>query len=172
MTSSIRPIRTVNRHQYIRGLSEEKILDIGAAEAAYFDETWNFDVVDIDETNKEKVIDRCGEWYKRDAHSLLFDSDSYETVLLCDILEHLVNPIQALREAYRVASDRVVITTPDEHRWDKEARPYSHGEHLRYYTGRTLRKQMKVADIPIEEIQIDHITDGPFKFWGVLIEKC
>ena len=64
-----------------------------------------------------------------DAKALPFEDDSFDTVLLCEVLEHLALPdevLQALREAQRVARKHILITVPaydseestnKKHRW-------------------------------------------------------
>jgi SAM-dependent methyltransferase len=44
-----------------------------------------------------------------DGRRLPFPDQSWDTVLLCDVLHHTASPIEMLREAVRVARDRVVI---------------------------------------------------------------
>lgn len=47
------------------------------------------------------------------AEALPFASRSFETVVLGEVLEHLTSPFDALAEAARVASARMVITVPN-----------------------------------------------------------
>lgn len=42
-----------------------------------------------------------------------FEDDSFDTVLLFEVLEHLKNPLQLLKEAKRVARKNVLITVPN-----------------------------------------------------------
>lgn len=54
-----------------------------------------------------------------DAHELPFDDDAFDLVTLVQVLEHLTNPVQALREAGRVCAPggtvrATVWGTPDE----------------------------------------------------------
>lgn len=39
----------------------------------------------------------------------------FDTVVLCEILEHLENPARAIREAARVARERLIISVPNEY---------------------------------------------------------
>lgn len=49
------------------------------------------------------------------ALSLPFRDRSFDTVVLCEILEHLEAPGHAIAEAARVASQRIIITVPNDH---------------------------------------------------------
>jgi ubiquinone/menaquinone biosynthesis C-methylase UbiE len=49
-----------------------------------------------------------------DAYTLNFDTDSFDAVLMCDVLEHFRNPTQPLMEAHRVLRDKLYIVTPIE----------------------------------------------------------
>jgi len=56
-------------------------------------------------------------WFvQADAHNLPFKGDAFDTVVMGDILEHLESPVQALREAHRVAP-KLVITIFEEWRF-------------------------------------------------------
>ncbi len=66
-------------------------------------------------------------WFSQgDAHRLPFKTGSFHTVIMGDIIEHLMEPRQAVLEAARVASRRVVMTIfeewklPGPGRWVKE----------------------------------------------------
>ena len=48
-----------------------------------------------------------------DAAYLPFREKAVDTVLLIDVLEHLIKPIKALQEAYRVASTKILINVPN-----------------------------------------------------------
>lgn len=71
------------------------------------------------------------DWYDHphfvqgDAHHLTdyFDEKSFDTVLLSDCMEHMIDPQMALLEACKVARQRVVITAP----WDNR---YPTGQHI------------------------------------------
>lgn len=49
------------------------------------------------------------------ALSLPFRERSFDTVVLCEILEHLEAPGHALREAARIARQRIIVTVPNDH---------------------------------------------------------
>lgn len=47
-----------------------------------------------------------------DAYSIPFPDGAFESVLMADVLEHMEFPTDALREARRVLTKRLYITTP------------------------------------------------------------
>ena len=59
-----------------------------------------------------------------DAHHLPFQQHSFDTVILGDVLEHVLKPHQVLTEARRVVRRRVIITVP----YDNRLPP---GQHVR-----------------------------------------
>ncbi len=48
-----------------------------------------------------------------DGRALPFLTDSFETVILAEILEHVTEPRKFIREALRVARRRLVVTIPE-----------------------------------------------------------
>lgn len=51
---------------------------------------------------------------KADLHDLPILDRSFDTAILGDVLEHVMDPEQVVREAARVARQRLVITVPEE----------------------------------------------------------
>jgi SAM-dependent methyltransferase len=48
-----------------------------------------------------------------DANNLPFRDKSFDTVLMIDVLEHLRNPIKALKEAERVGRKKILVNIPN-----------------------------------------------------------
>jgi len=98
----------------------EKILDIGSASGFTFRGTElepHVTFVDLD-------LYHMPNFFQMDAHHLTFPDQSFDVAVLGDMLEHVENPVQVLKEARRVAK-RLVITVPDEENWSEEHHPYS-----------------------------------------------
>ena len=89
------------------------VLDVGSAEG-HVAEMMDGPVtlVDISPVRVQKARTAGRNAQVGDATSLDFEDDSFDTVVLGEILEHLDDPGQALAEAFRVAKDRVVISLP------------------------------------------------------------
>jgi SAM-dependent methyltransferase len=49
------------------------------------------------------------------AYELPFDDGGFDTVVLCEILEHLGLPQRAVEEAARVSARRVIVTVPNDY---------------------------------------------------------
>lgn len=65
-----------------------------------------------------------------DAKKLEFEDNSFDTVMLPEVLEHLLWPNeveQAIKEALRVARQRILITVPDGRRDTPDATNFKHG---------------------------------------------
>lgn len=155
MMSSLEGTR---RREWVLTNSEEPILEVGAQKGDLFKGSDFEDVVMLDKDE----YDTPYPFKQGNAYDLPFEDSSFQSVVLAEILEHLRNPIQALKEAKRVSSDRVVITVPDEQRWGELARPFQNPEHRRYYTGKMLGNQLSLV---FDRYSIDHLDESPFAFW-------
>jgi len=86
------------------------------------------------------------------AENLSFTDKSFDTVLLSEIIEHVLDPKFILDEAFRVAKKRVVITTP--------AKPHPDPDHKRVITINDMRGLLKDY---CDEVEIKGLT---FEGWG------
>jgi hypothetical protein len=59
-----------------------------------------------------------------DAHRLPFKDKSFTTVVFAEIMEHVRDPTRCLLEALRVATDRIVISAPNEFCWAESVLPF------------------------------------------------
>lgn len=92
-------------------VKEKKVLDIGAGDGLITGLLGATGIEIEDEgirLAKEKGIDII----KGDAYNLPFEDNSFEAVTLIDVIEHLEDPIKALKEARRVAPILYVNTPP------------------------------------------------------------
>jgi len=99
--------------------AEEPILDVGSGEGLTFiPHATGMDVthLDIDLYNIENFI-------RGDALHLPFRDKSFNTVVCGELLEHVPDPQQLLREAIRVSRKLVLATVPHEHLWPKHLAP-------------------------------------------------
>lgn len=85
--------------------TEKLVLDLGSAKSPYSHWFPNRKSVDINPDSGADII--C------DAHSLQIDSNSFDTVLCTEMLEHMYDPKKAVAEIERVLKPRgtVILTT-------------------------------------------------------------
>jgi hypothetical protein len=86
-----------------------------------------------------------------DASTLPFPDDSFDTITLWDVLEHVPDDCAALREAVRVARKNVLLSVPAEdfhpdHSAGVTFRTYTDLSHRRYYDDQRLRNLLSLCD--------------------------
>lgn len=135
----------VDRFQFVRERAKGRILDVGCKESPAFPPDRE-DVVRVD-------LDawRHPNFVRADAHSLPFRADSFDTVVLGEVLEHVESPEVALLEGLRVAS-QVVFTTPREHEWTDRERP-------EYKYPRTPQQAVEEQVIPYRDKGLVEVLD-------------
>lgn len=92
--------------QFLQSLAtQEKVLNIGGGTHRYKDFFPNQVAIDIDPGRHPDVVG--------DAHNLPFEDQSFDAVLCAEVLEHLIDPMQAISEMRRVLKPggRAIITT-------------------------------------------------------------
>ena len=95
-------ILTEKRYKYIKRFLVGKSLDIGSNKyLEFYSECCDLKPVD----NRIK---------KENAEKLTYKNNSFDTVSLIALLEHLNNPIQALKEVKRITKKRIIILVPYE----------------------------------------------------------
>jgi ubiquinone/menaquinone biosynthesis C-methylase UbiE len=105
-----------------------------------------------------------------DACNLPLRDKCFDTAVASEVLEHVWTPIALLREAVRVARERVLLTVPDEWNWIPEQKPFTHPQHLHYYTEHTFKDLLgQVGDI--SEIA-EYMNDRPggFSFFYAMLK--
>jgi SAM-dependent methyltransferase len=95
----------------------ERLLDVGCGDALFFDRLQAFGCVEGVEEDRS-LVDPAGPWASRiylQSFTGEFQPDKcYDLILMLDVLEHLAEPLDALRKAGRLlrAGGQVVITVP------------------------------------------------------------
>lgn len=135
-----------------------KILDVGCSIGLYVDylSKIGFDAWGVDFVSKFIKIARNtkkGTFRKSNANNLPFKNDSFNTVLLFDILEH-TDDSRVLKEAIRVAKDRLLIIVP--RKVDRELeqngvifRHYIDKTHLREYDSKSIKSLCMSLDLKV-----------------------
>lgn len=88
-----------------------EVLDVGCGTEPTGDV--NIDFVGYAEKYKITNLKNVKNFVNSDARNLPFRDESFSTVRLHHIIEHLENPLEALREAQRVAKCRVIVHVPN-----------------------------------------------------------
>lgn len=102
---------------YVRKYAGGRILDMGCGTGAYMKRliSCGYDCEGI-ETNQE-YVDRClNDGLKvqlMSAQEVQFSQNSFDTVMMIEVLEHLQEPLAALQQAFRVAKKNVLISVPN-----------------------------------------------------------
>jgi len=124
--------------------SARSIVDVGSADGFMFRDVAKDKTVFVDVSpeagRKCKGLNFC----MADAHNLSFRDKCFEAAVLGDILEHVQDPVQVLREAKRVA-DSLYITVPNEYEWSEDKKPFQTPYHIRFYSLETLKKDLDEA---------------------------
>jgi len=121
-----------------------------------------FDVVYVDITKSPRL--QGLRFIQADAHHLPFHDKTFQTAILGDILEHVKDPPQLLREAKRVAS-HIFATTPNEWEWAEAQRPFQFAPHIRFYTEETLTQDLKAG--LHTNFEIFKIRGGGWSFFAI-----
>ncbi|GAH77252.1 unnamed protein product, partial [marine sediment metagenome] len=78
-----------------------------------------------------------------DAHHLPFNDNSFDSVVIGELLEHVTNPVQVLKQATRVSRKKVIFTVPNEFAWPVQLKPLMPLEARLKETGLTKEEQFK-----------------------------
>ena len=154
---------------------EGKVLDIGCADGliATLIARKGYEIVGIDVV--PEVLENARNFLKEEpeevqkkvtfqevwAEELPFFTDSFDTVILAETLEHVSDPFKTLKEAHRVLAKggKLILTVP------KGYRPFA--SHFRHYTEESIKEQVgKIFE------QVDVIdTNGKALRWIYVIAQ-
>lgn len=142
---------------------EDTILECGCAENPVWAGT-AFKVTTLDKSIRPE--EKCFPNVVGEAENLPFEDRKFDIVCEGELLEHVPDPQQVLREAIRVARKKVILTVPWEHEWPQELKPFWNPGHVRFYTPDTLKKELAKTDLPFK---IEYIRNGPWAWLGAEI---
>ncbi len=141
------------------------ILDVGCATGDYCVELkklgFNATGIDINEKYVEKSVEKGIECYLMSADDLQFPDNSFDTIILCEVLEHVKDPHNVLKEAKRVAKKNIIITVPNNTELEELGRfglTYEHvldEDHVNFFTKKDLESLMSeyFKEFKVEEKQ-------------------
>jgi len=153
---------------YIREYAGRRILDIGCGIGAYMKRrnSLGYECEGI-ETNQDFVSACRNDGLKvqlMGAHELQFPPNSFDTVMMIEVLEHLPEPIVALREAFRVATKNVLISVPNidvlpiMSKYQIVPWHILEGTHVNCFTPKILESVMKTFTAKVEVLTYGHFA--------------
>ena len=105
------------------------------------------------------------------SHPLPFKNNSYEEVLLIDVLEHLFQPIEILKETHRVCREYVYISVPNFVSLPARIQVFlgkipenntPHDGHVYWMTHKEISRLLKATGFIIEEVVINTFWENLF----------
>lgn len=90
---------------------EKKVLDVGAGDGL-ITHLLNAKGIEYEAEGVRLAQEKGVDVIQGDAYALPFEDNSFEAVTMIDVIEHLEDPLKALREARRVAPVLYVNTPP------------------------------------------------------------
>ncbi|RLG80088.1 MAG: hypothetical protein DRO09_03555, partial [Thermoprotei archaeon] len=152
------------RQRWVRGRMKHPCVDVGCL-FGYMGCGVNVDIAWY-RVKLGKLLYPEREFIVADAHKLPFRSRGFRQTLLCEVLEHVENPLAVLREASRVAEE-VVITVPDEH---PPYMPSYSTEHVRFFTKESLMKL--IGEAGLKPVEYRHVVNRKLKYaWFCLVGR-
>ncbi len=117
----------MHRFEFCTRYAKGKILDCGCADA----NGWKYPIPSGTITNPPNITSLtlvdCDEW-KNDMNipfirafveDIPLPNQSIDTIIYGDILEHVNDPNVVLQEGKRLSRDRIIISVPNEYRWEQ-----------------------------------------------------
>jgi len=137
---------------------EMRLLDVGCGSAWLGDHFTNYTGIDVSEAAVEAAKARGREvLLVEDSSSLPFADESFEGVVLKDVLEHVPDPAALVREVRRVlrAGGRVFASSPDAQRW-----VWDDYTHRRPFTRKSFRLLFEDQGLAVETVGYESVMPG------------
>lgn len=161
--NAVYQVRGVNPQRFDAILKHagKTILDVGCGSGAYVlkiaQEYPQYQIKGVDYQYFESWKEKPDNFLIADAFSLPFEDNSFDTITLFEVLEHLPNPEKALAEYLRVCRKNLILTVPNCDRnmelW-KSNLIYSHwfdNTHVNFYTLDTIKEEVTQAGFKVKE---------------------
>lgn len=99
-------------NQILKLVEEKSVLDVGAGDGL-ISSLLDIKGIDNDEEGVRLAREKGADVILGDAYQIPFEDESFDSVLMADVLEHLEFPEKGLLEARRVLKKYLYITTPE-----------------------------------------------------------
>jgi SAM-dependent methyltransferase len=119
---------------FSKGVKNKKILDIGCGDKPYEDffiknenEYIGVDVRGGGHNNEDKKVDK---YY--DGETIPFDDEIFDIIISTQVLEHVKNPRQFIKESYRVLQDGGILFLTMPFVWPEHEKPFDFNRFTQY----------------------------------------
>lgn len=158
------------RLEAINKFAGNKILDVGCGNGAYIYQLHGKkDIYGCDYQSFEEWENLKERFRVCDATEIDFDTESFDTLTAFEVMEHVSDPQEMLKEMHRVARKNIILTVPNcviTEGMKQSNLLYSHwGDptHVNFYTLESFKEEVEKAGFKIEEAYlINKINPFPF----------
>ena len=137
---------------------DARLLDVGCGGAWIGDHFDDYTGIDVSPEAVEAARSRGRQVLLVDGDEPLpFDEESFDGVVLKDVLEHVANPVALVREVRRVLrpGGRVFASSPDAQRW-----VWDDYTHRRPFTRKSFRKLFEDQGLRVEQLGYESVMPG------------
>jgi SAM-dependent methyltransferase len=137
---------------------DARLLDVGCGGAWIGDHFDDYTGIDVSPEAVEAARSRGRQVLLVDGDEPLpFDEESFDGVVLKDVLEHVANPVTLVREVRRVLrpGGRVFASSPDAQRW-----VWDDYTHRRPFTRKSFRKLFEDQGLRVEQLGYESVMPG------------
>jgi SAM-dependent methyltransferase len=138
--------------------ADTKLLDVGCGSAWLGDHYPNYTGIDVSSEAAEAARRRGREVLQADVDEPLpFDDESFDGVVLKDVLEHVSDPVKLVREVRRVLrpGGRVFASSPDAQRW-----VWDDYTHRRPFTRKSYRLLFEDQGFHVDRLGYESVVPG------------